>query len=46
MYRFAAILESRKYKGFRMTRQGFPDCNHCEVAPPALQAGLKMMLTV
>ncbi len=46
MYRFAAILESHNYRGFHLTKQVFPDCNHCEVAPAALQAGLKMMLTV
>jgi predicted alpha/beta superfamily hydrolase len=44
MYRFAALLESRKYKGFSLTKQMFLDNNHCEVAAPAFQAGLKMAL--
>jgi predicted alpha/beta superfamily hydrolase len=44
MYRFAALLESRKYKGFSLTRQVFLDNNHCEVTAPAFQAGLKMAL--
>jgi predicted alpha/beta superfamily hydrolase len=44
MYRFAALLESRKYKGFSLTKQVFLDNNHCEVAAPAFQAGLKMAL--
>jgi predicted alpha/beta superfamily hydrolase len=42
MYRFAAILESRKYEGFALTKQVFPDNDHCEVVAPALQAGLKL----
>ena len=46
MYRFAALLESRKYTGFSLTKQVFPDCNHCEVIAPALQAGLKMALRI
>jgi predicted alpha/beta superfamily hydrolase len=44
MYRFAALLESRKYKGFSLTKQVFLDNNHCEVTAPAFQAGLKMAL--
>ena len=44
VYRFAALLESRKYKGFSLTKQVFLDNAHCEVAPLALQAGLKMAL--
>lgn len=44
MYRFAALLESRKYKEFSLTKQVFLDNNHCEVAAPAFQAGLKMAL--
>ena len=44
MYRFAALLESRGYKGFSLTKQVFLDNNHCEVAAPAFQAGLKMAL--
>jgi len=44
MLRFAALLESRKYKGFSLTKQVFLDNNHCEVPAPAFQAGLKMAL--
>jgi hypothetical protein len=44
MYRFAALLESRKYKGFSLTKQVFLDNNHCEVNAPAFQAGLKLAL--
>ncbi|TSA47408.1 MAG: alpha/beta hydrolase [Chloroflexi bacterium] len=44
MYRFAALLESRKYKGFSLTKQVFLDNNHCEVTAPAFQAGLKLAL--
>ena len=44
VYRFAALLEGRKYKGFSLTKQVFLDNDHCEVAPLALQAGLKMAL--
>lgn len=44
MYRFAAILESRKYKGFSLTKQVFIDSNHCDVVAPAFRAGLKIAL--
>lgn len=44
MYRFAAVLENRKYKGFSLTKQVFLDNNHCEVAALAFQAGLKIAL--
>jgi len=44
MYRFAALLESRNYKGFSLTKQVFLDNNHCEVTAPAFQAGLKLAL--
>jgi predicted alpha/beta superfamily hydrolase len=44
MYRLAARLESRKYKGFSLTKQVFLDYNHCEVAAPAFHAGLKLAL--
>jgi predicted alpha/beta superfamily hydrolase len=44
MYRFAALLESRKYKGFSLTKQMFLDNNHAEVTAPAFQAGLKLAL--
>ncbi|OGN74855.1 MAG: hypothetical protein A2X25_15515 [Chloroflexi bacterium GWB2_49_20] len=46
MYRFAALLESRKYKGFSLTKQVFLDNNHCEVPALAFQAGLKLALKV
>ena len=44
MLRFAALLESRKYKGFSLTKQVFLDNNHCEVPAAAFLAGLKMAL--
>jgi uncharacterized protein len=44
MYRFAALLESRKYKGFSLTKQVFADSNHVEVIAPALHEGLKKAL--
>jgi hypothetical protein len=44
MIRFAALLESRKYKGFSLTKQVFLDNGHCEVPAPAFQAGLKYAL--
>jgi len=44
MYRFAAILDSRKYKGFLLTKQVFPVYNHIEMASPAFPAGLKIAL--
>ncbi len=44
MYRLAALLESRNYKGLSLAKQIFPDNNHCEVVAPALQAGLKWVL--
>jgi predicted alpha/beta superfamily hydrolase len=44
MYRFAAVLESRKYKRFLLVKNVFLDCNHCEVLAPALHAGLHMAL--
>jgi hypothetical protein len=44
MYRFAALLESLRYRGFSLTKHVFPDCDHCEVIAPAFQGGLKMAL--
>ncbi|HUH98279.1 MAG TPA: alpha/beta hydrolase-fold protein [Anaerolineales bacterium] len=44
MYRFAAVLESRKYKGFSLVKNVFPDCNHAEAVTPALHAALRMAL--
>lgn len=44
MYRIAGLLESRNYKGLSLTKQVFADNNHCEVAAPALHAGLKLAL--
>lgn len=44
MQRFAAILDSRKYEGFSLTKQVIPDYNHFELAAPAFQAGLSMAL--
>jgi hypothetical protein len=42
--RFAAILESRKYKGLTLPKQIFPNLNHCEVGAVGFQAGLKFAL--
>jgi uncharacterized protein len=42
--RFAVILQSRKYEGFSLVRHVFRDQNHCEVAAPGFQAGLKFAL--
>jgi len=45
VYRFAAQLESRKYKGLSFTKQVFADNNHCEVVAPSFQAGLRLALS-
>jgi uncharacterized protein len=42
--RLAAILQSRKYEGLSLVKHVFPDQNHCEVAAPGFQAGLKFAL--
>ncbi len=42
--RLAAILQGRKYEGFSLVKQVFADQNHCEVAAPGFQAGLKFAL--
>ena len=42
--RFAAILQGRHYEGFSLVKQVFLDQNHCEVAAPGIQAGLKLAL--
>lgn len=42
--RLGAILESRAYEGFSLVRHIFADLNHCEVAAPGFQAGLKYVL--
>ncbi len=42
--RLAAILQGRQYEGFSLVKQVFPDQNHCEVAAPGIQAGLKFAL--
>jgi len=42
--RFAAVLQSRKYKGLSLVNQVFVDQNHCEVTAPGFQAGLKFAL--
>ena len=42
--RLAAILQGRKYEGFSLVKHVFPDQNHCEVAAPGFQAGLKFAL--
>ncbi|NUQ37432.1 MAG: alpha/beta hydrolase [Caldilineales bacterium] len=38
--RFLSALESRRYAGFQLTYQTFPNCTHCAVVAPAFQAGL------
>ncbi|MBZ0279256.1 MAG: hypothetical protein K8L97_00865 [Anaerolineae bacterium] len=42
--RLAAILQDRKYEGFSLVKHVFADQNHCEVAAPGIQAGLKFAL--
>ncbi len=42
--RFAVILQSRNYEGLSLVRHVFEDQNHCEVAAPGFQAGLKFAL--
>ena len=42
--RLAAILQGRKYEGLTLVKYVFPDQNHCEVAAPGFQAGLKFAL--
>jgi uncharacterized protein len=42
--RLAAILQGRNYEGFSLVKHVFPDQNHCEVAAPGFQAGLKLAL--
>jgi predicted alpha/beta superfamily hydrolase len=44
IYRLGALLASRNFPGLVLKTQVFADNNHCEVAAPALHAGLKMML--
>ncbi len=42
--RLAAILQGRGYEGFSLFKKVFPDQNHCEVAAPGFQWGLKHAL--
>jgi predicted alpha/beta superfamily hydrolase len=42
--RFAAILQGRNYQGFSLVKHVFLDQNHCEVAAPGFQWGLKHAL--
>ena len=42
--RLAAILQDRKYEGLTLVKHVFLDQNHCEVAPPGFQWGLKHAL--
>jgi len=42
--RLAAILQGRNYEGLSLVRHVFLDQNHCEVAAPGFQAGLKLAL--
>jgi predicted alpha/beta superfamily hydrolase len=42
--RLAAILQGRQYEGFSLVKHVFLDQNHCEVAAPGIQWGLKSAL--
>ena len=42
--RLAAILQGRQYEGLTLTKHVFLDQNHCEVAAPGFQMGLKRAL--
>jgi predicted alpha/beta superfamily hydrolase len=42
--RLAALLQGRRYEGLSIVKYVFPDQNHCEVAAPGFQAGLKFAL--
>ncbi len=42
--RLAAILQGRNYEGLSLVKHVFLDQNHCEVAAPGIQAGLKLAL--
>jgi len=42
--RLAAILQGRKYEGLTLVKHVFLDQNHCEVAAPGIQWGLKYAL--
>ncbi|MBZ0319605.1 MAG: hypothetical protein K8L91_24555 [Anaerolineae bacterium] len=42
--RLAVILQGRNYEGLSLVKHVFPDQNHCEVAAPGFQAGLKFAL--
>lgn len=42
--RFGTILQGRKYEGFSLVKHVFLDQNHCEVAAPGIQWGLKHAL--
>ena len=44
VYRFAGLLESRKYEGLALTRHIIPNCDHCAATAPAFQAGLQAVL--
>jgi predicted alpha/beta superfamily hydrolase len=44
--RLAAILQGREYEGLSLVRHIFPEQNHCEVAAPGFQWGLKHALKV
>ncbi len=42
--RLAAVLQGRDHEGFSLVKQIFADQNHCEVAAPGFQWGLKHAL--
>lgn len=44
VYRFAARISDRKYKGLSLTRQIMENCGHCASPAPTFQAGLQAVL--
>jgi len=44
VYRFAALISSRKYKGLSLTKQIVENCDHCAASAPTFQAGLQAVL--
>jgi len=42
---FASRLESRKYRGFSLTKQIMDNCDHCAFTAPTFQAGLQAVLS-
>lgn len=42
--RLAAVLQGRNYTGLSLIKRVFPEQNHCEVAAPGIQWGLRQAL--